>query len=235
MRTNLLLSAAAFLAGSLLAANASPKDDINAAAKKLGDAANYSWKTTFVVPESSRFRPGPTEGKTEKDGFTHLTVSIGDSPTQAVLKGDKAAISNPDGGWQSLDELDTAEGPARFKAMAVRNFKAPAAQAAELAAGAKELSKDGDTWSGDLTEDAAKTLLTFGRRPGGDGPTVSDAKGSVKFWLKDGVLTKYEAKVSGKVTFNGNERDVDRTMTVEIKDVGTTKVEVPEEAKKKLG
>ena len=234
MKTNLLLSTTAFLAGSLLAANASPKDDINAAAKKLGEAANYSWKTTVVVPEGSRFRPGPTEGKTEKDGFTHLTVSIGDSPMQAVLKGDKAAISNPDGGWQSLAELETAEGPARFKAMAVRYFKGPVALAAELAAGAKELSKDGDAWSGELTEDAAKTLLTFGRRPGGDGPTVSDAKGSVKFWLKDGVLSKYEATVSGKVTFNENERDVSRTMTTEIKDVGTTKVDVPEEAKKKL-
>jgi len=234
MKPNLLLSATALLAGSLLAANASPKDDITAAAKKLGEAANYSWKTTVVVPEGSRFRPGPTDGKTEKDGFTHLTVNIGDSPTQAVLKGDKAAISNPDGGWQSLAELETAEGPARFKAMAVRNFKGPAAQAAELATGAKELSKDGDAWSGELTEDAAKTLLMFGRRPGGDGPTVSDAKGSVKFWLKDGALSKYETKVSGKVSFNGNERDVDRTSTTEIKDVGTTKVEVPEEAKKKL-
>ena len=40
--------------------------------------------------------------------------------------------------------------------------------------------------------------------------------------------------MQGKVSFNGNDRDVDRTTTVEIKDVGTTKVEVPEGAKKKL-
>jgi hypothetical protein len=39
--------------------------------------------------------------------------------------------------------------------------------------------------------------------------------------------------VNGKVNFNGNERDVERTMTTEIKDVGSTKVEVPEDAKKK--
>jgi hypothetical protein len=235
MKTNLLLSAMIFLAATLSAANASPKDDVTAAAKKLGEQTNYSWKATVVVPEGSRFRPGPTEGKTEKDSLTHLIVNIGDNPMQAVLKGDKAAVSNPDGGWQSLAELDTAEGAARFKAMAVRNFKAPAAQAAELAAGAKELTKDGDAWSGELTEDAAKTLLAFGRRPGAsDGPSVSEAKGSVKFWLKDGTLSKYETKVSGKINFNGNERDVDRTTTVEIKDVGTTKVEVPEEAKKKL-
>ena len=235
MKTNLSLIATTLLAGSLFAADSSPKDDITAAAKKLGEQTSYSWKTTVVVPEGSRFRPGPTEGKTEKDGFTHLNISMGDNTTVAVLKGDKAAISNPEGGWQSLAELDTAEGPARFRAMTVRGFKAPATQAAELAAGAKELAKDGDAWAGELAEDAAKTLLTFGRRGGGgDGPSVSDAKGSVKFWLKDGALSKYEAKVSGKVSFNGNERDVDRTTTVEIKDVGTTKVEVPEEAKKKL-
>jgi hypothetical protein len=34
--------------------------------------------------------------------------------------------------------------------------------------------------------------------------------------------------------FNNNEVKINRTTTVEIKDVGTTKVQVPEEAKKKL-
>ncbi len=34
--------------------------------------------------------------------------------------------------------------------------------------------------------------------------------------------------------FNGNDREVNRTTTIEIKDVGSTKVSVPEEAAKKL-
>src|SRR5262245_57820122 len=110
MKTKILFSATALLAGSLLAREASPKDDVIAAAMKLGEKPNYSWKTTVVVPEGSRFRPGPTEGKTEKDGFTYLTVSFGENTTKAVLNGEKAAVSNPDGGWQSLDELDSAEG-----------------------------------------------------------------------------------------------------------------------------
>ena len=233
MKTYLLICSTVLLTGTLPAADS--KEDIAAAARKLGEQANYSWTTTVVVPEGSRVRPGPTEGKIEKDGYTHLKVSVGDNLTQAVLKGDKAAVSNSDGGWQSLAELDSGEGAARFKAMAVRNFKAPAAQAAELATGSKELVKDGEAWVGELTEEAAGTLLSFGRRPGAsDGPTVSNAKGSVKFWLKDGALVKYEIKVSGKMSFNGNDRDVDRTMTTEIKDVGATKLEVPEEAKKKL-
>jgi hypothetical protein len=56
----------------------------------------------------------------------------------------------------------------------------------------------------------------------------------VKFWVKDGVLSKYEIKVKGTVSFNGNDRDIDRTTTVEIKDIGATKIQVPEGAQKKL-
>ena len=36
------------------------------------------------------------------------------------------------------------------------------------------------------------------------------------------------------MNFNGNDIDVERTTTVETKDVGNTKVEIPEGAKKKL-
>jgi hypothetical protein len=78
--------------------------------------------------------------------------------------------------------------------------------------------------------------LTFGggRGGGGGGAEVSGAKGSVKFWIKDGVLAKYQTKVQGTVSFNGNDRDVDRTTTVEIKEVGATKVDVPASASKKI-
>jgi hypothetical protein len=234
MKKELLFSATALMAASLLAADKSPKDEITAAAKSLSEKANYSWKTTVVVPEGSRFRPGPTEGKTEKDGFTHLTMSFGDNTTQAVLKGDKAASTSPDGGWQSLADLENSEGPGRFLAAMLRSLKTPAVQAAELASGAKELKKEGDAYSGELTEESAKALLSFRPRSGGEGANVSNAKGSVKFWLKDGALSKYEFKVTGKISFNGNDRDVDRATTVEIKDVGATKLSVPEEAKKKL-
>jgi hypothetical protein len=121
------------------------------------------------------------------------------------------------------------------------NFKAPAAEAVTIAEGVKELKKDGDTLTGDLTEDAAKTRLTFGGRGrggagggGGNAPAISDAKGSVKFWVKDGVLSKYEVTVTGKRERDGNTVDINRTSTTEFKDVGTTKVEVPSEATEKL-
>jgi hypothetical protein len=211
----------------LLAADPSAKDDVIAAAEKLAEKANYSWKTTVVVPESAQFKPGPTEGKTEKGGFTYVTLSFGDNLTEAAMKGDKAVVTNQDGDWQSASELEGGEGRGRFLGRMVRNLKTPAAQATELVGVTKDLKKEGDAYSGDLTEEGAKAQFRFG--------TASGAKGSVKFWVKDGILSKYEFKVKGKVDFNGNEVDVDRATTTEIKDVGTTKVNVPEAAKKKLG
>ena len=234
MKKQLLCLATMTLATSLFAADA--KEEVIAAAKKLGEKANYSWKTTVTVPESAQFKPGPTEGKTEKDGFTHIKTSFRDNTIEAVTKGDKTAFINQDGEWQLADSQGGGGGGRGGGFM--RNTRPPAVQAAEVAAGAKELKKDGDVISGDLTEDAAKNLMRFRRGGGGGGggepPPISNAKGSAKFWVKDGVLSKYEFKLSGKMEINGNDVDMDRTTSVEIKDVGTTKVEVPEGAKKKF-
>jgi len=226
MKTITLLGTTLLLAGSLFAADSSPKDEVTNAAKKLGEKANYSWKQTVIVPESAPFKPGPTEGKIEKDGLTYFTLSFGDNTTQIYLKGGKAALTNPDGGWQSSTELENDDGPGRFMSFIIRNFRSPVAQATELAGAAKELKKDGDAYSSDMTEEGAKGQFRFGN--------VTNPKGSVKFWIKDGQLIKYQFKLTGKADFNGNEFDVDRDTTVEIKDVGTTKLEIPAEAKKKL-
>jgi hypothetical protein len=49
---------------------------------------------------------------------------------------------------------------------------------------------------------------------------------------KDGILGKYEYNVQGTMSFNGNDRDIDRTTTVEIQDAGAAGKSVPEAAKK---
>jgi hypothetical protein len=191
------------------------------------------------VGNNSRFKPGPTDGKTEKDGYTTLSMSFNDATSEAVIKGTNAAIKTPDNGWQSAAEAlqDNGGGfnPATFIARTAQNYKAPAAEAANLAAQAQDLATGTNGISGTLTDDGAKALLTFRRGGnGGGGPTVNNPKGSVTFWLADGKLVKYQTHVTGTVSFNGNDRDVDRTTTTEIKDVNTTKIDVSEEAKKKL-
>ncbi len=60
-------------------------------------------------------------------------LSFGDNTTKIYLEGDKSAISEPYGGWQSDKEMEADEGPGRFVAAIVlgRFFLAPAAQAEE--------------------------------------------------------------------------------------------------------
>jgi len=217
---------------SLLAADSGPKDEVTSAAKKLTQKDNYSWKSTMDFGSFST----STEGKTDKDGLVALKMSAGDNTREAFLKAGKAAVK-VDEGWQSLSELESASDNARGRQFLLRrlqNFKSPADEAVNLAGKVKELKKEGDVYSGDLTEAGAKELLSFGRRRGTDAPEPKNAKGSVKFWVKDGELSKYELKQQGTVSFGGDDRDIEGTTTVEIKDVGTTKVEIPEDAKKKL-
>jgi len=217
---------------------AADKDDVISAAQKLAGSDNYSWTTTM---KSSRFSPGPSHGKTQKDGLVWQDFTMQDNTVEAFAKGGKGAIKTEDG-WQSLEDAakdDGGGGPnfKRFLAMRMRDFKAPAAQAEEIAGKTKDLTKTDDVYAGDLTEEGAKSLMTFGRRGGqGQAPAISNAKGSVKFWIKDGALTKFETKVSGtRKNRDGEDVDFDLSTTVEIKDVGTTKITVPDEAKGKMG
>src|SRR5882724_11044488 len=132
MKKNILISALIFTAGALAAAES---DDVKAAAKKLGEQKSYSWKTTVVVPEGSQFRPGPTEGKTEKEGYTWLSMSFGDNSTEAVIKGEKGA-AKLEGEWRSLAELadDGGQpGPGTFMARMLRSYRTPAVEAEEIA------------------------------------------------------------------------------------------------------
>lgn len=237
MKTTILF----VLLGAMPLMAADLANDVKAATKKLSN--NYSWKSTSESAGGgsgrSRFG-GPTEGKTDA-GVTQLSMTRGESTIEAVLKGEKGAIKTAEG-WKSLAEAAEAggeggagRGSARFTARMLQNYKAPAAEAEDLIGKAKDLKKDGEAYAGTLSAEDVKALMSRGfRRPGSDAPEVADPKGTVKFWLKEGALSKYQYNVQGKMTFNNNDVDINRTTTVEIKDVGTTKLNVPEEAKKKL-
>jgi hypothetical protein len=209
------------------------------AAKKLADSGGYAWKTTTQTGQFNM----EMEGKTNKDGVMLLSYTRENNTTEIYVKEGKGAIKT-DEGWKSLEEATQGDaqqgqgrGAGRFMARTAQTFRPPAEQVQTLLKGVKDLKEADGAYTGDLTEEGAKALLTFGRRGGqggGQAPEIANAKGSVKFWVKDGVLSKYETQVSGSMTFNNNTRDVERTMTTEFKDVGSAKVEVPEEAAKKM-
>lgn len=220
------------LAASLSAADSDPKKDVENAAKALAAKPNYAWTTSI---EWGGQNAGTVEGKAEKTGATTLTLSRGDNSMEAVLKQGKGAIKT-DEGWKTLTEAasENGQGAARMVARILQRFQPPAAEAADILGKMQSVKDAEGIYSGDLTEEGAKSLMRFGSRSDSEGPKVSGAKGSARFWLKDGLLAKYEFSLEGKVTMNGEERDAARKHTIEIKNVGATKVSVPEEATKKL-
>ena len=226
----ILFSTVALMAGSLLAAYADPKDDVTNAAQKLAAGSNYTWQATVTVPASNRFKPGPTDGKLDGT-VTDVKMSFRDNHTEIIMDGTNTVLTAPDdGSWTKLSDLDT-EGPGRFMSMMVQNFKAPAAQAIDLVGDTQSLLQSGNSYTGPLTEEGAKDLLAFRR---GSNVSVTNPSGTATFWVDGGQLTKFEYSVKGTITFNGNERPADRTVTVAISDVGKTKIDVPADAKKLL-
>lgn len=260
MKKNALLAAMLFAAGSLLAAD--PKDTVTAAAKKLADGGNYTWKQTVDAGEGG-FGSGVTQGKTaagltwtQTPGFA---FGGGDAPppTERLYQGTNSATKNADGKWETAAEIAAAMeangggggfGGGRGGMFGRGALELPTTTITNLVAGVKDLKDDNGALVGDLTEDAAKANIFPGGRgrgrgmggggpggPGGGGPPEpTDAKGSVKVWIKDGALVKYELKNSGKMSFGGNDIDINRTTTVEFSDVGSTKVDAPADVVKKL-
>jgi hypothetical protein len=183
--------------GRPLSLMAADKDDVKSAAQKLGGSDNYSWTTT-MESAAIQSRPQPrqnTKGRPrlaryDDAGQHHRSLRQGrqrrsQNRRRLAVVGPDAAKEDGGGGFN----------PSRFMVMRLRNFKAPAVQAEEIAGNTKDLTKTGDVYAGDLTEEGAKNLIDLwpSRRPG-TAPAISNAKGSVKFWIKDGVITKYQTQ-----------------------------------------
>lgn len=231
--------------GLCLAVAGDPKEDVKAGAKKLADQANYSWSSAVKNEGdggggSVRFTSGPMDGRTEKDGYTTFTTKAGENTLELASKGEKLAMKTAEG-WKLSTDIPRPEqgrrNPGAFIVRRLQNAKRPAAEVVDLVDKVKELKAEADgLYSGELTEEGAKSLLSTGRGgAGGQAPTITGAKGTFKVWLKDGQVVKYEVSVQGKSTRGDRETAVNRTTTTEIKDAGSTKVEVADEAKKILG
>ncbi len=224
---------------TLLPCLADAKEDVASAAKKLAEAPSYTWTTTSEF-SGGNFTPPVITGKTTKDGFAVISSERDGTTTTAVLKGKKGVVKTDDG-WKTSEELQAAasgggQGGGRNRGGQLLRTRLPAEEAARVAEKTKELKSADGVISGDLTDEGAKEFATMGRgRPGGQAPEAKNAKGSVKYWLKEGQITKVQLKVSSTMSRNGEDTEVNRTTTYEIKNVGSTTVEVPEEAKKALG
>jgi putative heme-binding domain-containing protein len=246
---------------SVFGAGADPKAAVAAAARRLADQPSFSWKTTVETgapgPLGDRgrggaFGGGPATGQVEKDGY----LRVAQPNLEFVTKGGKAAVLLEDN-WQTLEQAAARGGggfgrgaaPA-FTPNMVTTFKLPPAQAEEYLAKATAFKSDGATVTATLSGEVVGELLSGGapgfggraglrQRPEGGargrggppGGTWRDPKGSVTFWINDGLLTKFTVALSGTRDFRGEATKVARITTTTITDVSSTKVEVAADAK----
>jgi hypothetical protein len=235
--------------GILVLAAAAPawafddKDDLKAAAKKLSDAPSYSWTTTSKNNAEGAGGGGGAgnpsiEGKSVKDGPTWISMKRGENTIEAAFKGDKFAVKVKDV-WMGSEDAPGAQGgrpdPSLFMARMLKAVKPGAQGLGESLDKIQNLkSEGGGVYTAEFTPDGAKDQLA----PKVDGQQAvlnfTDTKGTIKLWVKDGMLVKVESTLQGKMMFGQREREINRTSITEFKDIGTTKLDLPDEAKKKL-
>jgi hypothetical protein len=229
---------------TLSSAQSSPKDEkdpLKAAIHRLGELGSYAWSVsvTHSGETEERYAWGPCDGKTEKGGVTWIR-SRETPPIEILQKGGKMAVRLEDG-WAAEQDLGGQAKSRRHANLSlVRSLKGaphPAAQAQELLKVVKDLGPADGHWKGILGPEAAKEQLHKSLRTSGRSAKISDASGWVAFWIQDGILVRYEAHVQGSVSFDpagSSSWAANETRTVELSGLGTTKVEVPDEARKAL-
>jgi putative heme-binding domain-containing protein len=246
------------LSASLAAgAKADPKAAVHDAARKLAAQTSYRWttKAIFAEPQLSVIGGGgTTDGWTEKGGYTRVALPAALGGQEFVTRAGKAAVF-VEGNWQTLQQAAARSGAQpglpwlmAFNPRLVIDFKLPAAQAEEYLEAAETFSQDGDTVRAVFRPEAASDLLDFGGplrfrrrrgrtgRPRGsdDNPLIgpiNDPKGSVTFRIRNGVVTGFTLTLSGSREIFGRETRLERSITTSIIGLGTTRVDVPEDAR----
>lgn len=116
------------------------------------------------------------------------------------------------------------------------NLSRPAEEIGVIVGSFTDIGVDGEVITGTLSETGAKLLLVH---PGQNELTPLRATGTFRLWVRAGSLVKYELRLEGTLAVETpaarREVVVNQKSTTEITAVGTTKFDVPEEARKKLG
>lgn len=137
-------------------------------------------------------------------------------------------------GYPPVD--DRGEGGGRTFSNVQKTLSRPHEEIAVIVAGGSDLKAEGEVVSGRLSETSAKLLLVHeGQRD----RVPLQAGGTFRLWVRGGALVKYETRLEGvlRVDDSAGRREVrvNETATTTLSEVGTARVDVPAEVRKRLG
>jgi hypothetical protein len=208
-------------------AEADEVKELTALARKAGAAKSY----TFTVEQ----KPGPgagrpVEGKYESGQPVYFKVE----KIELFRKGEALAYQDA-GGWHRSrtgrlsDPLRVLGATARVRGVRTLPHEELAGLGGDLQKVTKTAGKDKGTtvYRGTLTAAALKKWA----------PTEVRAvanEGTVEVWVARGNVVRYTVALRLKGRLGGAEVDGTSTRTVELRDIGSTKVSVPAAARKAL-
>jgi hypothetical protein len=205
-------------------AEGGPNQELDQALTKAGQMDNYT--ANIAVRKEGATEPGKDAGMQpiEVRVMPGQPIHMKSGELEGYRKGD-TLIVNEGGAWKKVEaghKLAMIRAPHEF----LRTLKSTSFKGIR-----REDSEGGRAFSGDLTDAALRQILA-GKKDAGP------ATGSAKIWLgRDGSVSKcefvIEHKATGDKAAGGETRRV--TKTVEFRDVGATKYEVPAEADKAFG
>lgn len=203
------------------------------AISRMRAAQNYSWSQTTETP-GAPFSVPPVSGKADKDGYAIQDAKAAGNSLQVVTKVSRV-VAKVGAGWKTADELGKGKVPADLAELLVS--RTPGDELQALAATVVSLQADADgSWHGKLDDDAAESIMSGfvkHRAPRPD-MALSSASGSLRVWVKDGLPQKYVLTTSGSISLPFGSRDITRTATVVISEIGSANVEIPAAAREKL-
>jgi len=214
------------------AAQDKPGPDLDAALGKAAQMDNYTagimvrkegGSDPAMAPIEFRVMPGAAihlksgelEGYRQGDVFV---VREGGAWKRFEPTGDKGA-----GGYDKLAQI-----PAPHEIL--RDLKSSSFKQIR-----REDTEGSRAYSGALTDDAIKKLMA--RKPGGAAGERTLPSAAAKIWVSgEGVVTKFELTFEYKAQPGKTDGEAGKkTKTVEFREVGSTKYEIPAEATKALG
>jgi hypothetical protein len=192
----------------------------------LGDSkyvvqGDGGWTTPSALPDNSSSSSSNGTGRTRSGSGGGLSGGGTGLSTGRRSGSRSSRSSNTDSGTGGLPGLPAG-------------INLPHEELAIIVANYTDLHSDGSIASGGLTEIGVDLLLV---PPGSNDTPPEGATGTFRLWISDGIVTKYEVKVSAKTGPGGKavSGGFSETITVEFKNVGSTTFDVPDAAKRRLG
>lgn len=188
-----------------------------------------------VETEAGWTRPGDLPAPTPDDyEFGHLPMSTGHTPIVRTRSGGgggiRGSIANGPFGSRKPEE-----GPTAYSNLQLA-ISHPHEDLGVIVSGHTRFTIEGDIATGTLTELAAQLLLVH---DGQNEISPVRAEGTFKLWLRGGMVVKYQVQLHGVLSVESRagrrEIHVQQTTVTQIKNVGTTAFEVPDQARIKLG